>query len=48
MGEYGTIQRLNYDILAGVVRRGTSEALDKCVCRKVRGYGDLRKLNTLP
>jgi hypothetical protein len=47
MGELGQIQRLNYDVLHGTVRRGISQVLDKCICKKVRGYGDLRKLNVL-
>ncbi|MFA5015533.1 MAG: ThiF family adenylyltransferase [Actinomycetota bacterium] len=47
MGEYGEIQRLNYDILTGTVRRGTTQVLDKCICKKVRGYGDLRELSVL-
>ena len=47
MGEYGIIQRLNYDIIAGTVRRGITQVKDKCVCKKVRGYGDLRKLSVL-
>lgn len=47
MGEYGEIQRLNYDILNGTVRRGTTQILDKCICKKVRSYGDLRRLSVL-
>lgn len=47
MGEYGEIQRLNYRILEGTVSRGKTTLRDQCVCRKVRGYGDLRKLSTL-
>jgi hypothetical protein len=47
MGEYGEIQRLNYNILTGEVFRGTTQVLDKCVCKKVRGYGDFRKLSVL-
>jgi hypothetical protein len=34
------------DVLDGTVRRGTSDVDPRCVCRKVRGYGDLRPLPT--
>ncbi len=47
MGEYGHVQRLNYRILEGVVSRGSTQIQEKCICKKVRGYGDLRTLNTL-
>lgn len=47
MGENGQIQRLNYNILEGTISRGATQILDKCVCKKVRGYGELRKLSTL-
>lgn len=47
MGEFGKIQRLNYNILTGEVRRGITQVSDKCICKKIRGYGDLRKLNIL-
>ncbi len=48
MGENGAITRLNHDILTATVRRGSSTVLPKCICKVVRGYGDLKILNTLP
>lgn len=47
MGEDGDIARLNYNVLDGTVRRGRAQTLGRCVCRSVRGFGDLRNLPTL-
>jgi len=41
MKESGCIERLNYDICYGTVTRGNTKPQDKCVCKKIRGYGDL-------
>jgi molybdopterin/thiamine biosynthesis adenylyltransferase len=47
MGPAGDIARLNYFIMEGTVSRGNSEIKEKCICKKVRGYGDLMPLSTL-
>jgi hypothetical protein len=47
MGENGNISRLNYQIMEGTVRRGITDIADPCICRKVRGYGDLKSLFTV-
>jgi len=47
MGTNGNIARLNYDITAGTVRRGTMGPKDRCVCQKVLGFGDLSNLPTV-
>lgn len=40
MGRSGDVARLNYNVLEGTVRRGTTMISDGCICRKVRGVGD--------
>ena len=47
MGPSGEVARLNYDVMNGTVRRGTALIPQGCVCRKVRGFGDLAALATL-
>jgi molybdopterin/thiamine biosynthesis adenylyltransferase len=47
MGPAGDISRLNYFIMEGTVGRGSSEIKENCICKKVRGYGDLMPLSTL-
>ena len=47
MGDTGNISRLNYNVLDGTVRRGTTMIPDDCICKKVRGFGDLKQLPTL-
>lgn len=47
MGPAGEISRLNYNVMDGTVRRGTSTILDECICQKVRGFGDLKSLPVL-
>ncbi len=47
MGETGSVCRLNYDALSGVVSRGSAMIADGCVCQKFRGFGDLRPLATI-
>jgi molybdopterin-synthase adenylyltransferase len=44
MGAPGAIERLNFDPMSGVVRRGRSMPTEDCVCHQVRGFGDLRRL----
>lgn len=46
-GNNGNIERLNYDIMEGTVRRGKSTIINECLCKKVRGFGDLKTLNTM-
>lgn len=48
MGEAGDVMRLNYNLLDGRVRRGQTNMRERCACHKVRGFGDLRSLTTLP
>lgn len=48
MGDAGDVMRLNYNPLDGRVRRGQTGTRDQCVCRQVRGFGDLKSLTTLP
>ncbi len=47
MGEGGDIQCLRWDVMSGTVRRGRTSNDDECVCRKVRGFGDLAPRPTL-
>jgi hypothetical protein len=47
MGISGNISRLNYNVMDGTVRRGTTTVSTECICRKVRGFGDLMPLPTL-
>lgn len=47
MGDSGDVARLNYDALAGTVRRGRAQIPEKCVCRRYKAYGDLTALPTL-
>jgi hypothetical protein len=46
MGDAGGVSRLNFDMLVGTVRRGTSDITPSCVCTKVRGFGHLESLPT--
>jgi len=47
MGNGGSISRLNYNVLDGTVNRGTTMIPDKCVCKQVRGFGNLKVIPTL-
>lgn len=47
MGPAGDISCLNYFIMEGTVGRGNSDIKEHCVCKKVRGYGDLLAVPTL-
>lgn len=47
MGAAGDVSCLNYFIMEGSVCRGSSNIKEHCVCKKVRGYGDLLTLPTL-
>jgi hypothetical protein len=47
MGSNGDIARLNYQILEGTVRRGRATIPKECVCKKVKGFGNLKTLPTL-
>jgi molybdopterin/thiamine biosynthesis adenylyltransferase len=45
MGESGGVSRLIYDVIGGTVSRGTTQVKPKCICQKVRGFGDLADLH---
>jgi hypothetical protein len=47
MGAAGEVARLNYNIMDGTVRRGTSTILNGCICTKVRAFGSLKRLPTI-
>jgi len=47
MGDSGDISRINYNFLTGVSNRGTTPIDNKCICQKVKGFGDLRQLETI-
>jgi hypothetical protein len=47
MGDAGEVSRLNYDVLQGTVSRGRTPAADRCVCRRARGFGDLKPMQTV-
>lgn len=44
MGAPGEIERMRYDPLNGIVHRGRTMPPDDCLCRQVRGFGDLKGL----
>lgn len=48
MGDAGEISRICYDFLTGLSSRGTTDIDKKCICQKVKGFGDLATLPTLP
>ncbi len=47
MGQHGDISRISFDFLTGVSSRGTTSVDPKCVCQKVKGFGDLLPLPTV-
>ncbi|WKZ45868.1 MAG: ThiF family adenylyltransferase [Anaerolineales bacterium] len=47
MGDAGEISRINYDFLTGLSNRGITNIDKKCICQKVKGFGDLAPLPTL-
>jgi len=47
MGESGDIGRFSYDFLTGETRRGATQIDINCVCRKVKGFGDLKPISTV-
>ena len=47
MRDRGDVSRLNAFLLEGSVRRGTTTIKEACVCRKQKGFGDLRPLDTI-
>jgi molybdopterin/thiamine biosynthesis adenylyltransferase len=47
MGEAGKVSRINHDFLTGDARRGTTIIDGNCICRKVKGFGDLAPIPTL-
>lgn len=44
MGEGGDISRINADFLTSETRRGRTQISPKCICQKVKGFGDLAPL----
>jgi len=44
MGVNGEVARLNYSPLRSTVSRGMTQIHDKCICRQVRAFGDLKVL----
>jgi len=46
-GDLGGTSRLYADVLSGSVRRGTTNIEDRCTCRDVGGFGDLKRLDTV-
>lgn len=47
MGEAGNISRISYDFLKGSSSRGATIIDKKCICQKIRGFGDLASVPTL-
>jgi len=47
MGDWGDISRLGYDYITGTSMRGATAIDEGCICRRVKGFGDLRPLPTL-
>jgi hypothetical protein len=47
MGTSGDIGRLSYDFLTGLMHRGSTQIDVNCICRKVKGFGDLKSLTTM-
>jgi hypothetical protein len=47
MGAAGEVSRLNYYAIEGTMSRGTASIPRECICRKVRGFGNLKPLLTL-
>ena len=47
MGEHGDISRLSFDFLTGLSSRGATQIDTRCICRKVKGFGDLLPIPTV-
>ncbi len=47
MGASGDISRLSYDFLTGISNRGTTPIDKNCICKKVKGFGDLKPISTV-
>ncbi|TDA63525.1 MAG: ThiF family adenylyltransferase [Chloroflexi bacterium] len=47
MGPKGDISRLNYNLLDNEIWRGRTNINPGCVCRKVKGFGNLKPLPTI-
>ena len=47
MGDSGDISRLSYDFLTGISSRGTTPIDKKCICQKVKGFGNLKPISTI-
>lgn len=47
MGASGDISRLSHDFLTGISSRGATQIDKKCICQKVKGFGDLMPISTV-
>lgn len=47
MGEAGNVARINYNAMTATLGRGRAPVANPCVCRKVKGFGDLRPLSVV-
>ncbi|MDD5463359.1 MAG: ThiF family adenylyltransferase [Methylococcales bacterium] len=47
MGSNGNISALRHDILNGTINRCRSDSSSECICKKVKGFGDYKSLNTV-
>lgn len=47
MGPAGDIATLQYSIMEGLVRRGTTQIQEDCICKVVSGFGDIKPLPTI-
>jgi hypothetical protein len=46
-GSGGGFHCLNYNIMEGTVRWGSTTMDEHCICKSVKGYGDMKDLPTL-
>lgn len=46
-GAAGGFHCLNYSIMEGVVRRGSTTTDERCICKAAKGYGDMKGLPTI-
>lgn len=47
MGPSGQITNLKYDLMKPALTRGTAPTRQRCLCRSVKGYGDLKSVATV-
>lgn len=46
-GPSGGFHCLNYNIMEGTVRRGSTTTDEHCICKSAKGYGDMKDLPTV-